>query len=567
MVKTTKLLNTLIFLIAALFFSACSDSSVTPGASNDVSSSIPTDASGVMLMNVKSMMEKGDYKEFQQTEIFANFLKDVEKENPALVPFVKDPAATGVDVTGNMGMYVKIAKDIEKSDLAMILPVADPAKVKAALAELLKNEKEITTTDKEGYTLYAMENNAYFVQSDRILAFTTFSDDAKIKTMINPEGNGIRDNKKFTDQIPKGKDMVYWFDVDPIVEVVLSDPKEKLRIEGVLSSANIPTEGLKNNTFYGFNDFQKGKSEAELICSFSDPLKEELGDLVAEKMNINYTKYIPETNLGIALSFGVNGKGMLSFLAKRGLDKQVDQQLAMLDLNLGAIEEGITGDLAVGLYPPAEGISEPTLVVALGLKDKAFMENLMGKAPIPMVMPKEGENYVFSRGEDMMGNEMPKYYARIVEDAMIISNNFALFEQSLAGKSNKNIQPLQQGWLGMFMDYNVINENFDMFTRAFPMVSPMVLSELSNSIKYQNTSTAYLVAKGAKITAYANNKDKNTNALKSSLISWNEMYKAGVLDNTVNESKEDLDAELKALEKEFEEAAKDIEDMVEEDNI
>lgn len=553
MVKTTKLLSTLSLLLAALFFSACSDS-VKPGADNDVATSIPSDASGVLLMNVKTMMEKADYQAFQQTEVFADFLKDVEKENPALVPFVKDPAAAGIDITGNMGMYFKAAPKMEESDFAILMPVADAEKAKAALAELLKNEKEITTTDKEGYTLYTMEDKAYLVQSDKILAFTTFGDDIKVKALVAPEGNGIRDNEKFAKQVPTGKDMVYWLDIDPLVEAMFTDSKTKLRVEGALASANIPVEGLKNNSLYGFNDFQKGKSTGEMAFQFSDELKAELGELVADKMAVNYANYLPEGNLGAAFSFGVNGKGVLNFLTKRGLDQQIDAQLGMLGLSLGAVEEGITGDLAAGLYPPAEGTSEPSMVLALGLKDKAFMEGVMSRPPLSMFMPKDGDNYVFSRGTDMMGNEMPKYYARIIDDALIVSNNQALFEQALAGKTNGNIKPLQEGWLGMYLDYTVLTDNFDVIARALPM-NPMVLSQLSENMKYQNITTAYLVGKGEKLEFHSNNKDKSMNALKSSLMTWNQMYKDGVLDTPALD--EDLEDEMDAFEEAFEEAAEE----------
>ncbi|MGH1336508.1 MAG: DUF4836 family protein [Aureispira sp.] len=556
MVKTTKLLSTLVLFITAIFFSACSDSAVKPGAANDVSSSIPTDASGVMLMNVKSMMNKADYPAFQQTELFASFLKDVEKENPALVPFVKDPAAAGVDITGNMGMYFKASVELDKSDFAILLPVADAAKAKAAITELLKDEKNVTTTDKEGYTLYTIEKNAYLVQSDRIVAFTTFGEDAKVKTLVTPEGNGIRDNKKFTDQIPTGKDIVYWLDTDPIVESIMSDPKTKSKIEGSLALANIPVEGLNNNSLYGFSDFLKGKSEGELNFTFSEELQAELGELVADEMAVNYAKYLPEGNLGGAFSIGVNGKGVLSFLTKRGLDQQVDQQLAMLGLSLGKIEEGITGDLAAGVYPPAEGSSEPSMVAALGLKDKAFMEQVMATPPLSMFMPKEGENYVFSRGQDMMGNEMPKFYARIVDEALVISNNPALFEQALAGKTNKNIKPLQEGWLGMFIDYTVLADNFDVIARAMPL-SPIVLSQMSENIKHQDVTTAYVIGKGAKTMFYSNHKDKSVNTLKSSWMTWDKMHKDGAFDALDSAPEDDMDS----FEEEFEETTTKVEQM------
>jgi hypothetical protein len=558
MLKTIQRISTLILLSAVLFLSACNDSKVKPGAANDVATSIPSTASGVFLMNVNSMLEKADYDAFQKTEVFGKFVEEVKEKNPALVAFIKDPAEAGLDLTGNMGMYFSPAPKNETWEFAMIFPVSDLEKLKAAIAEATKEVTDMTTAEGDGYTLYSMDDDAHLVQSGAIVALTTFNDAAKIKAMVAPEGNGIRDNKKFADQIPTGKDMAYWMDADPIMETILSDARTKMQVEGAMAGAAIPVEGLKGNTLYGYSDFKKGKSEGELAFQFSDELKEELGDLVADQMAVNYANYLPEGNLGAAFSFGVNGKGVLNFLTKRGLDATVDGQLAMFGLSLGAIEEGITGDLAAGLYPPADGSSEPMMVAALGIKDKAFIEGLFGKAPLSMVFKKEGENYVFSRGTDMMGNEMPKFYAKVVGDALVISNNMNLFEQALSGSTNNNIKPLQEGWLGMYLDYRVLNENFDVIAKALPM-NPMVLSQLSENMKYQNIETAYIVGKGEKIKMYSDTKDKDMNALKSSLLIWEQMYKNGALESILEDAKEneELQDDIDAFEQEFEEAAEE----------
>jgi hypothetical protein len=565
MLKTTKLLSAIVLLVTALLFNACSDSNVVEaGATNDVSTSIPADASGVFLMNVKSMMEKSDYAAFQETEVFAEFLKEVEKETPALVPFIKDPASAGIDLGGNMGMYFKANKEIESSTFAMLMPVGDVEKAKAAVKVLLEEAKkankdgdeEITTTEKEGYTLHALGDDIHIVQGDRILAFTSFGDDAQVKALVAPEGNGIRDNAKYTAQVATDKDMVYWMDIDPLVEAVFNDPKVKMRVESSMALASIKAEGLKNNSLSGFNHFLDDKSEGELSFSFSDELKKELGDLVTDKMAVNYASYLPQGNLGAAFSFGVNGKGVLNFLTKRGIDATVDQQLSMLGLSLGDINEGITGDLAAGVYPPAAGSTEPAVVIALGLKDKAFMEKLMGMPPLSMLMVKEGENYVLDRGTDMMGNTQPKFYAKIVDDALVVSNDATLFEQALGGKTNSNIEPLQEGWLGMFVDYTVIAENFDVLAKMVP-APPTVLSQLSNSVKYQTVSTAYIVGKGETLEMLSNNKD-GVNALKSGWMTWNQMHKDGVLDMNMNDAMED---EMEDFEAEFEEATEEVEQM------
>jgi hypothetical protein len=156
----------------------------------------------------------------------------------------------------------------------------------------------------------------------------------------------------------------------------------------------------------------------------------------------------------------------------------------------------------------------------------------------------------------MMGNTQPKFYAKIVDDALVVSNDATLFEQALGGKTNSNIEPLQEGWLGMFVDYTVIAENFDVLAKMVP-APPTVLSQLSNSVKYQTVSTAYIVGKGETLEMLSNNKD-GVNALKSGWMTWNQMHKDGVLDMNMNDAMED---EMEDFEAEFEEATEEVEQM------
>lgn len=529
-----------VLFTATLLFSlgSCGDgatASVT--GSSDISNAIPANATGVFLMNTKQLMEKADYATLKETSFFKDFITKAKEESPEMVPFLEDPKAAGVDMDGNMGFYFALPEGIKSEkeiEFAFMLPVADKAKMDAAVAIALKEAKDATPETKDGYTITSIESDAFLIQTEKILAITTFNDDAKVKELINPTGENIHSNANFAEQLKGNKDVLFWMSADPIVDVVLKDPQAARQVRGALGFAQIPEEALKGNYMSFFYDFQKGAMEAGSSFDFSDGLVRELGDVFPAKLAIDYSKYIPADNLAASMTFGINSAGVLNFMAKRGLDGMVDQYLAMAGLDLGKIKEGITGDLAVGVYAPAEQANDPAIVLALGLKDKAFMEGLLALAG--SAISKDGDKYVFTGQQSMMDPTAApmQFFATIKDDVILVSNSNAHLDLAIAGTSNKVVGELQAGWMGMFVDYNIINENYDVIANYLP-IDPASLSMSKMMSEYQSISTVTMIGKGSEVNATTILKDANTNSLKSLIESMDKMY----------QNREELEAEIK----------------------
>lgn len=521
MVKITNLLCTLFALLVVVSMNSCTDTESASDPTAGVATSIPSNASGVLLFNTKQLLSKADYNSLKETEFFKEWIKNAQKDAPEMVPFLEDPEASGISLQSNIGLYFAMEKEKAKAGLppeaAFLFPVADPAKVAEAVQKALKDSPDAKTEEKDGYSITALDNDLFLVQSPKIFAATTFNDEAKIKNMIAPSGNDINTNSNFANNPHNGKDIMFWMHADPLVESMLAaDPMMNLSVKASMGVAQIPEEALKNNYLSVYYDFKDGgEIEAGSVFEFSEPLKQELGPLFPDELTADYAKYLPAENLAIAASLGVNSPGVLNFLAKRGFDQQVDKQLKAVGLDLGQIKEGITGDLAAGVYPPSTEGADPDIVLALGLKDKAFMEGIMEKFGPMLNAQKSGDKYTMTGGSNMMDPSAKpmQFFASIQGDIVVISNSEAKLDQALAGNNNELVAELQKGWLGIYTNYETVGNFSDLLANYIPIdPGSMAVSNLMN--EYQDISSVKIIGKGDQLHSHTQLKSTDMNSLK-----------------------------------------------------
>lgn len=548
MMNTIKGLGAVFAMGLLLFLSACGGDGPKAGADNDMSTHVPTDASGVFLIQLGSMLDKADYPAFTKTKLFEEFLEEVQKETPALVPFVEDPASSGIDMTGNIAIYFK-ADANEKARVGMLMPIADADKLNKMIEALKKEDAEIKTTDHEGYQLHTFDDDGFILQSSNFAAITNFNDDAALQALLKPTGKGIRDNEEFTAQVPTGKDLVYWFDGDQLLE---SNPRLKMQLNGVIPMLGLPKTTLSNNNIYGYQNFEEGRMEGTMDLGFNKDLREKLASMLPDQLAVDYANYFPGDDLAAAVSLGVTTSGLLAFLNDNGMAMFADNYLQKLGLDIGQLEKGLTGDLAVGLYPERTESNDAVFVAVLGLKEKAFVEKQLERGAA--LIKRDGERYVFRGQPGMDGSPALAVYGMVQDDAFVISNKSEQLDKALAGNSNSTMSNLQKGWMGLYLNYDLI-EKGDLY-QALAANLPMGaggLEALKTSQQYQNVSTAQVIATVDQIKGISILKDKNMNALKSTLMTLNKMHEEGLFDQQIEEDEFD----------EFEDAFDELEEAEE----
>ena len=549
MLQTIKGLVALVALGAVFLMSACGGDGPKPGAANDMAAHVPTEAAGVVLVQLGSILEKADYDGFTKMEVFADMLKEVEAESPALVPFMKDPASSGVDLSGNMAFYFQVENG--KSFSGFLMPVADPAKIGTTLETLKKESPDVQTTDHEGYQLHTVEDDVFILQSDALVAITNFNDEARLKALLQPEGNGIHDNQAFADQMPTGQDLAYWIDGEALAK---GDARTKKQLVGLVAGLGLDENALVGNSFYGSQSFENGKMEGDLMLDFNDDLAQKLESILPKKMAVDYANYFPGDDLVAGLTFGISTSGTLELVNEMGVAMFADNYLKLVGLTLGDIEKGLTGDLAVGVYPEMTASKDPVFVAALGLKTKETIETLLGRGMMMGLVKKEGEQYLLQGqpSPDGQPNDLI-IYGMIKDDAFVLSNKKEQLDQALAGNSNAVVSKLQEGFLGLYLNYELLEKSGLQEVLA-DVLPPDAGGALALSGEYQTSKTASFIAQPNALKGITIMKDGNMNALKSSLITLNEMHKKGLLEPQMDDAMDEFEDFDEAFDEEEEPA-------------
>jgi len=530
MSNLTKLFGLSSFIALILFVSACGngpESTGSPKGKVSISSSIPASSSAVFMINTSQLLSKADYESLKQTSFFKDWLSEVEKDSPEALPFLKDPAKTGVHLNGDMAFAANFPADFiskQEPDFAIIMPIADKAKLQAAL-DKATNEKEEkpTTEEREGYSITKLDNDQFWVMNDNIFAFVNKDDDAKIKAILNPEGEGIKSNAGFKTQFDKGNDMFFWMSADEIVENMLQSPQGK-NIKSGLSMAQIDPKGLEGNSMFVNYNFEDGQVVSNSGFKFSEILQNELGDIFPEKISVDYSKHIPTENLVAAFTFGLNTDGIMAFMAKRGFDRLANMQVqARTGLSLEDLHNTISGDMASAVYASEDG-EDAEMIVIMGLKDKTKLEETMQNYTKMGVFEQKDNLWVMKGQQPMDPTEEPmEFRFKVVDNLLFVCNSAALLEKAEAGASNNTMAEIQEGWMGMYIDYEKLAENQETIANNLPM-DPMSMAMLGNMAESNELQVMKLVFDGGMMSSTLSLKSKDINSLKKIIELTDKMH-------------------------------------------
>ncbi len=554
MLKLT--LNWMAFLafVAVMLCSSCSDTKPT---AQGIENSIPVNASVVMLMNTKQLLEKADMDALKQTNFYKDMLSELEKESSEAKSFFEDPASAGFDLNSNMGFYAAVADDNPSefgTDVAFIMPVLDISKVEATLKKSKKTQKKYPVTEQDGYKKVSINGKVFLVFNDKTLAFTNFEQEDKIKNILSPSGENIRSNENFNKHFKEGKDALFWMQADDMIEKALRESNSEAKIKSGLAMAQLSEDILTNNNISAYYDFQKGSIEAGANFDFSQALIDEMGDFMATELNVDYAKYIPQENLAMAVSFGINPAGILNFISKRGFDKMVDAQLSMFQLDLETIKNGITGDMALGIYPADVAAGDPNGILALGVKDQAFIQGLIDKYGALAGIVKDGDNYVMMGGQSMddPSAEPKKIILHLKENVLLVSNSIQLLDKALKEGNNELLAEMQKGWMGMYVNYELSKQFKDLLSNVADSPSDVAFTKML--MQYNELKDLKFLCKGTSINFQTSLAKGDINSLKRLIEIAAEVYKDKEKIMEEFEKSLDNEDEFEGFEEEFGEA-------------
>lgn len=514
MSKITNLFLLPILCSLLVVFSACNntnpdaDGSAAIGNSfASVTSSISPQATNVTIVNAKSIMDKADYDAVKEMDFFADWAKEATLNNPKLMELLNDPTKSGLQLNGEVA-YVTVINEMGEPQTQLIFPIADAEKMKNALVAMTTDNP---LQDKGDYQMMALSSNQAVVFNDKIGAVVETTNESIINSILNPQGEGLKQNENFSQNYAAGNDVLVWSNSSNWLGMLQENPMLGMG----LGMAQISMEDLKNNYAVTRYNFEDGAVTMKSTTNLNPSLKDKLGNMTTDKFVTNYADVFPKENMLMNMSIGLDMKGILRFMTPRGFVKLGSAQTEdRFGLSLPQMEEALAGDVSFGLYGTEESAA---VLFAIGIKDKSLLENAFFK----LNMQKEGDAWTWSATSEVDPTATPvKYTLKMKDDMIIASTDVNLLDKAMkGGQANDLVSDITNGWMGMYVDFENIQANGQKIANLMGR-DP---SEIS-PVKMEKLSSLKLHANGNEMTGRMETADDNVSSLKTLIQLMNEVY-------------------------------------------
>jgi hypothetical protein len=490
----------LVLAIIVSGFSACKS-----GNSESAMNNVPENAAAVISINLKNLMDKADLDAVKKMDFYQDMLAAAAaQQGEAMAKVLENPEKSGIDLTQNAYFFT----DMNVTDGSVL----------SGFVFKIANEKQFETLAKNsGLTLEKGDGFQFGTSNESVIAWdgsTGFignvSSDyeegenvaaTQLDKIFNAK-KSIANNPKVVEVLDENHDVNYYFSTASMVDMFNEDL--------AMSDFFISKEDLKNNSFTGYTDFNKGAIESVGYSNLSKGLKSDLKMIFAEGSETDFSSYISNENLVALVTGKLNFRGINQLLKDKNVSGLLDMQLNGLGLKTDDIVAAIDGDMAIAMNTKPDS-DEPTILMTMKINDKAKLEMLFGKATKIGLMTKLSAGIYAINNNSL---EIPEGKILVQKDVLIFSNDMATLNKLEKGKLSKSesvsssIYKNASGVLGIFID-----------AEGFANDAGEMMAIQSN-----NFSTMEISINWDKSMSKMTMKNQSQNALKSLIESANDSY-------------------------------------------
>lgn len=545
--KSSLVLALVAIFVVTFSFNACKrggGASFGVGSPMGAVNNVPETAFGVGTLNIKNLIDKaGGMDALKNTDFYRDALKKVEQENPAFVKIMENPAEAGIDIARNVFLFMEPGGEkIDKMAGGLVFLLTDAAKFEAAL-----KEAKAPASKKEGDINIITENNEYAVAWNSKMAYIGGGEGfnpARVKDIFNNK-KSISSNAAFSSLLGENHDISFFINSTPLAELAM---KEDKNMETQLNLVGLKKDDLMGNNITYYGDFKDGLAEGGLTYDLKKGIRNFVDPFFKDDVKTNFQAYMSKNELIGAMTFGLNTKGIVEFVKKRGYDAQANQGLAMMGLKLEDLAKGFTGDMAASFYGK-EGAQTPDVLFVTTVGDQAVVDKIVGMAAMAG-FKKEGNRYVMEKPdyeypsqEELMkawekGGTTPepklkgskKTYLAVKDGKFFFATSenlintaekggFAAGEQLSADVYKKLANNIMGGYVNYASYMKIMNDMVSMY--GGNVAEKMGTEQMSKL--YEN---GFFSMDRKAMKFVANMKDKSKNSLKSTVEVMNETYKA-----------------------------------------
>ncbi len=341
----------------SLLLLAVALTSIVSCSSNKTGIAIPKDASFALHVNVKSLTSKLSWQEIQQNqwfkEAYANETDSFAKK------ILQDPASSGVDVQGDLGVFVK--KQGQGGYVAVEGGIKDAASFETFTTNVNKGGKvvkngdvSVLNTGRKSLVAWTKERFVFIADvpmpslgsqfnsssdGSEPFAFTTDSlQRFAVELFDLPAKNNLMSDDRFATIMKEPGDIHYWVNAEQYYN----------SLGGMLSllKMNVLFEG---NTYGAALNFDNGKITLRSKTFVNKELKALMEKYAGGKISADMINRIPSKNVAAVFAFKYQPQGFVELLKLMGVDGMVNGFLSSEGYSTAEFVKATKGDVLIAV--------------------------------------------------------------------------------------------------------------------------------------------------------------------------------------------------------------------------
>ena len=207
---------------------------------------VPKDTPGVIVLDMKSIIKKGELDELSDTKIYKMALKELRSESKKAARFleeiVDDPKITGIDFRSQIVAFPYL-KNFDKDEVGAVLAfgIRNEDDFKDFIEEIFYlADFEAELEEEDNYNFYTIDRNVILGWDDSKAMFIGGSGDLEdvLENLMELERDeSILSNKDFKKFLKEKEDISMWISTDSdLMQDLIKDNEREMRREPANSS-------------------------------------------------------------------------------------------------------------------------------------------------------------------------------------------------------------------------------------------------------------------------------------------------------------------------------------------
>lgn len=394
--------------------------------STDLSDVIPADATYIIHLDNKALIEKSQYDIFQNPTVqqginfYKAFLKDQDKIN-ILDEFLKDPNSLGLDVKKELYFYTNY------KTYGIVLGVNNADKIKDAILKFLPVKEEdilkeggVYTLSPESMITAAWDENKMLMLVDMSTAYYFGGKPADkepldvrklaIEQLKQKSDKSINSVKSFADFVKNRKDISIFYNMDGMENFFEMTASTRVLKDKLLPFQAVMAE-FKGVSMGMYTAFETGKATVTGDYYYDSPdtekrFKELMSGMVGS-IKGDHLKYVVEEPL-FMMTANTKGEGAFQYLSRLGFLNLMNERFSEIITaeQLENLIRNIDGDLTFAL----SSIREENVKIDMSDEELFFEEGFAEKIPEMMLFAEvKDPAYVKSFIQEQMNKNDVRY--------------------------------------------------------------------------------------------------------------------------------------------------------------